>query len=236
MLFPYEIAYAIRRRFLSKFMRLHKSLGTNFNAWRGVAGKRSRVRAMTAPDRAARATRRPRRQTTSDICRNCSARGFDLAPDHADGPGGLRVLKAGDGDRRRACLHRHGHFRDQSDAHAGADHLDQRGQRTRVQRLARRRRSHVAERQGLIAKTMSFLQQEQPHFAQRFAAGNRRALILARSDQQEIFGKQGDLGERRFGHRQGDDRRVEPAFQRALVSASRSASHGHECRARDAFA
>jgi hypothetical protein len=49
-----------------------------------------------------------------------------LAPDHADGSRGLRILEARNRHRRRACLHRHGHFRDQGDADAGADHSSNR--------------------------------------------------------------------------------------------------------------
>ena len=144
-----------------------------------------------------------------------------LAPDHADGSRGLRVLEASDRHRRRACLHRHGHFRDQGDADAGADHLNECGQRARVQHLAWRRRLHIAERQRLIAKTVPLFQQKQPHFAQRLAAGHRRALILARPDQQKILRKQGDLGKRRFRHRQGNDCRVEPPFRELLYQLLR---------------
>ena len=135
-----------------------------------------------------------------------------LAPDHADGSRGLRIPEARDGDRRRACFHRDGHFRDQGDADAGADHLNERRQRARVQHLPRRRRLHVAERQRLVAKTMPLFQQQQPHLAQRLVARHRRSLILARPDQQEILRKTRDLGQRRFGHRQRNDRRIQPAF------------------------
>jgi hypothetical protein len=51
-----------------------------------------------------------------------------LAPDHADGSRGLWILEARDRHRRRARLHRHGHFRDQGDTDAGADHLNERRQ------------------------------------------------------------------------------------------------------------
>ena len=101
------------------------------------------------------------------------------------------------------------------------DHLHERRQRARVQHLARRRRLHVAERQRLIAKAVPLFQQQQPHLAQRLAAGHRRALILARPDQQKILRKQGDLGQRRFGHRQGDDGGVEPTFREFLYQLRR---------------
>ena len=144
-----------------------------------------------------------------------------LAPDHADGSRGLRIFEASDRHRRRACLHRHGHFRDQGDTDAGADHLDERRQRARVQHLPWRRRLHLAERQGLIAKTVPLFQQKQPHCAQHFAAGHRRSLILARPDQQEMFRKQRDLDERRLGHRQSNNGRVEPSFRELVYQLRR---------------
>jgi hypothetical protein len=49
-----------------------------------------------------------------------------LAPDHANRSRGLWIPKASDGHRRRACLHRRGHFRDQGYTHPGANHLDKR--------------------------------------------------------------------------------------------------------------
>jgi hypothetical protein len=75
---------------------------------------------------------------------------------------------------------------------------------------------HLAERQSLIAKTVSLFQQQQPHRAQHFAAGYRRPLVRTRPDQQEVFLEQRDLDEGRFRHRQGDDGRVKPAFDELL--------------------
>jgi len=49
-----------------------------------------------------------------------------LAPDHANRSRGLWIPKASDRYRRRACLHRRGHFRDQGHTHPGANHLDKR--------------------------------------------------------------------------------------------------------------
>ena len=68
---------------------------------------------------------------------------------------------------------------------------------------------------------MPLFQQQQPHFAQRLATGHRRSLILARPHQQKIFRKQGDLGKRRFGHRQSNNGGVKPAFREFLYQLRR---------------
>ena len=52
---------------------------------------------------------------------------------------------------------------------------------------------------------------KQPHRAQHFAAGHRLTLIFARPDQQEVFREQRHLDQRRFGHRQRNNCRVEPS-------------------------
>ena len=59
---------------------------------------------------------------------------------------------------------------------------------------------------------MAFLQQQQPHLAQGFAAGDRFVAVLDRADQHEFLGKKRDFGQRGFRHRQGHDRGIKPAF------------------------
>src|SRR5262245_60387227 len=75
---------------------------------------------------------------------------------------------------------------------------------------------HLAERQRLVAETVAFFQQQQPHLAQHFPARHRRALILARPHQQKILAEQGDLGQRRLRYRQRQDRGIEAALGKFL--------------------
>ena len=63
---------------------------------------------------------------------------------------------------------------------------------------------------------MPLFEQQQPHLAQRLVARHRRSLVLARPHQQEILRKTHDLGQRRFGYRQRNDRRIQPAFHDLL--------------------
>ena len=147
--------------------------------------------------------------------------GAGLAPDHADPAGWLRVLEAGDCDIRRAGLDRHGNLRDQRDTDAGTDHLHERRERAAVEDLAGADRAHVAEGECLFAKTMALLQEQQTHLAQHVAARHGLVGILLGTDEHEAFLEQGHFGQRRLGHRQGDDRGVQAPFRQFLQKLRR---------------
>ncbi len=142
--------------------------------------------------------------------------GVGLAPDHADRPGGPRRLEPGDGDRRAADLDGHRHFRDQGDADAGADHLHERRERTALHQGPRRQGREVADLQRLLAEAVPLLQQQQPHLAQHRRARYRPRRLVARADKDELFLEERGLGQRGFGSRQRDDRRIEPAADEIL--------------------
>ncbi len=154
-------------------------------------------------------------RTTSEICSSLPAKWTGLAPDHADGARRLRILEASDGHRRRARLDRHRHFRDQSHANAGTDHLHQRRTANCHPAIPAAAPNAYCRTTAPDRENNAPLPAEQPHFAQHFAIGHGLALILAGRTSTNL-GKQRDFGQRRFGDRQSDDGRVEPAFRQFL--------------------